>query len=109
MQIKVDFDRSVYFTSQYFVQGDIDSCAIVADIKQDITNKIVAITFDVPGEDPFTLDMENEGAYQARLVLPAETLAKDGRVNCQISIRSEDYRLTNSHKFFYNVLKSLWG
>ena len=105
--LQVDFEKSIQYRPTTFVKGDTNSCQIKAITKQDITEKLLAVSFRQTGQDSIVIDMETTDPHTATLTLPTDVLSVEGRVDCQVAMYAEDFRLTNSADFYYMVSEDL--
>lgn len=106
--LEVDFYNAVRYIPARFVKGDNNCYKINLTIVQDITDKIVVISFQLPDNSPsIKISANIIDAHTAELILPTDVLSKEGEVYCQVALYTETSRITNPVQFYYRVAKDL--
>ena len=92
-----------------FVQNDYNSCELIFNIIQDISDYTLVLTVQLPDTTIIVMDLIKLDENTASITLPTSTLSQNGIVNCQIAIHGGGSRLTHAIEFHYKVVRELEG
>ena len=92
-----------------FVQNDYNSCEIIFNAIQDISDYTLVLTVQLPDATIIVMNLTKTDSNTASITLPTSTLSQKGIVNCQVAMHGADSRLTHAVEFNYKVVRELEG